>query len=46
MKIAILLGSVRMGRQTNKAAYYLKKKLENRDIETDLIDLADKPCPI
>ena len=46
MKIAILLGSVRMGRQTHKAAYYLKKKLENRNIETDLIDLAEEPLPV
>lgn len=46
MKIAILLGSVRMGRQTHKAAYYLKKKLENRNIETDLIDLAESPLPV
>lgn len=46
MKIAILLGSVRMGRQTHKAAYYLKKKLKNRNIETDLIDLAEEPLPV
>lgn len=46
MKIAILLGSVRMGRQTHKAAYYLRKKLENRNIETDLIDLAEKSLPV
>lgn len=46
MKIAILLGSVRMGRQTHKAAYYLKEKLINRNIETDLIDLAEDPLPV
>lgn len=46
MKVAILLGSVRMGRQTHKAAYYLKKKLENRKIKTDLIDLAEEPLPL
>lgn len=46
MKIAILVGSVRMGRQTNKAAYYLKEQLTNRNIETDLIDLAENPLPI
>lgn len=46
MKIAILLGSVRMGRHTHKAAYYLKKELENRNIETDLIDLAEEPLPV
>lgn len=46
MKITILLGSVRMGRQTHKAAYYLKKKLDNRNIESDLIDLAKDPLPV
>lgn len=46
MKIAILLGSVRMGRQTHKIAYYLKKKLENRNIKTDLIDLVENPLPV
>ncbi|MGD8426487.1 MAG: NAD(P)H-dependent oxidoreductase [Balneolaceae bacterium] len=46
MKLAILLGSVRMGRHTHKAAYYLKNELINRNIETDLIDLAEDPLPI
>lgn len=46
MKIAILLGSVRLGRQTHKAAYYLKNNLTNRYIETDLIDLANDSLPI
>lgn len=46
MKVAILLGSVRMGRQTHKAAYYLKNELINRDIETDLIDLAEDSLPV
>ncbi|MDR8393761.1 NAD(P)H-dependent oxidoreductase [Aliifodinibius sp. S!AR15-10] len=46
MKVAILLGSVRMGRQTHKAAYYLKNELINRNIETDLIDLAEDSLPI
>lgn len=46
MKIAILLGSVRMGRQTHRAAYYLKQKLSDRNIATDLIDLAKEPLPI
>lgn len=46
MKVAILLGSVRMGRQTHKAAYYLKEKLNNRNIETDLIDLAEDQLPV
>lgn len=46
MNIAILLGSIRMGRQTHKAAYYLKNKLENRNIGTDLIDLAEDSLPV
>lgn len=46
MKIAILLGSVRKGRQTHKAAYYLKQKLSDRNIATDLIDLAKEPLPV
>jgi NAD(P)H-dependent FMN reductase len=35
-----------MGRHTHKAAYYLKNELINRNIETDLIDLAEDPLPI
>ena len=46
MKIAILLGSVRIGRKSHKAAHYLKKQLKKRGIETDLIDLAKDPLPI
>ena len=46
MKIAIVLGSVRMGRQTHKAAYHLNQKLSNRNIATDLIDLAQTPLPV
>lgn len=46
MTIAILLGSVRLGRQSHKAAGYLKKELGNLAIETDLIDLTEDPLPI
>lgn len=46
MKVAILAGSVRPGRQSHKVAYYLKKQLVERDIETDLIDLRKNPLPI
>lgn len=46
MKVAIILGSVRMGRQTHKAAYYLKKALNKQSVETDLIDLAEEPLPV
>lgn len=46
MKTAILLGSVRIGRQTHKAAYFLEQELTERGIETDLIDLAEDFLPI
>lgn len=46
MKVTILLGSVRSGRQSHKAAYYVERALEERGIETDLIDLAKFPLPI
>jgi azobenzene reductase len=46
MKIAILNGSVRPERQSHKVAYYLKKRLQERNIETDLIDMRDNPLPI
>jgi azobenzene reductase len=46
MKVTILLGSVRTGRQSFKVAYYLKKQLEERSIQTNLIDLAETPVPI
>ncbi|WP_205720045.1 NADPH-dependent FMN reductase [Fodinibius halophilus] len=46
MKVAILLGSTRMGRQTHKAAHYITQELTNRNIEADLIDLAKNPLPV
>lgn len=46
MKVTILLGSVREGRQSHKVAYYVKKALEERGIETDLIDLAKDRLPV
>lgn len=46
MKITILLGSVREGRQTNRAAYYLEQRLKESGIETDLIDLAKDRLPV
>lgn len=46
MKTAIILGSVRQGRQSHKAGYYLKEKLEERFVETTIIDLAATPLPI
>lgn len=46
MKIAILLGSVRKGRNSHLIAYYLEKKLKQRGIDTDLIDLAKESLPV
>jgi NAD(P)H-dependent FMN reductase len=46
MKVTILLGSVRTGRQSHKVAYYLEKMLQKRGIATDLIDLAKDPLPM
>jgi len=46
MKIAILLGAVRPGRQSHKAAYYLDKLLKEEDMETDVIDLLKTPLPV
>lgn len=46
MKVVILLGSVRIGRQSHKVAHYLKKVLAARGFETDLIDLAKEALPI
>lgn len=46
MKTVILLGTVRKGRQSHKAAHYLEKRLQALGIETDLIDLAKTPLPI
>ena len=46
MKITILLGSVREGRKTHRAAFYVEKKLRERGVETDLIDLAEEYLPM
>lgn len=46
MKIVILSGSVREGRQSHKAAYFLKNSIGKRNVEVDLIDLAAEPLPI
>ena len=45
MRVAIIIGSIREGRQSQKAAYYLQKKLAVRLIDTDIIDLAEYPLP-
>jgi NAD(P)H-dependent FMN reductase len=46
MRVAIIIGSIREGRQSQKAAYFLQKKLNGRLIDTDIIDLAAYPLPI
>ena len=46
MKITILLGSVREGRKSHRAAHYVEKKLKEKGIETDLIDLAEEQLPM
>lgn len=46
MKTVILTGSVRKGRQSHKAAHYIARMLQGRNVETDLIDLAKTPLPI
>jgi len=46
MKVAIVLGSVRKGRQSHKVAYYLENMLKKRGIETDIIDLTVSPLPL
>jgi len=46
MKVTIFLGSIREGRQSHRAAYYVAKSLDERGIESDLIDLAKTPLPI
>ena len=45
MRVAIIIGSIREGRQSQKAAYFLQKKLAARLIDTDIIDLAEYPLP-
>lgn len=46
MRVAIIIGSIREGRQSQKAAYFLQKKLAGRLLETDIVDLAEYPLPI
>jgi azobenzene reductase len=46
MKIAILLGSVRAGRQTHKIAYYVENKLVERGHEVLMLDLGEQPVPL
>ncbi|MFC1492587.1 NADPH-dependent FMN reductase [candidate division KSB1 bacterium] len=46
-KIALIIGSTREGRQSQKAAYYINSKLnEYENVETTLIDLQDYEFPM
>lgn len=47
LNLAIVVGSVRTGRQSHKAAYYLEKKLKARkDINVTIIDLLEYEVPL
>jgi NAD(P)H-dependent FMN reductase len=47
LNIAIVIGSVRTGRQSHKAAYYLEKKFnERKDVSVKVIDLKEYDIPL
>jgi len=46
MKVTILLGSVRTGRQSHKVALYLEGLLNHRGVQTNFIDLSELTLPI
>jgi azobenzene reductase len=46
MKCAIILGSIRVGRQSHKIAYYLENKIRQKGIDVTMIDLAEHPLPM
>ena len=47
LNIAIVVGSVRTGRQSHKAAYFLEKKLNQRkDVSVKVIDLKEYDIPL
>jgi azobenzene reductase len=46
MRIAIILGSIRTGRQSHKIAYYLQNQLQHRDIQVEMIDLLYNQLPL
>ncbi len=46
MNVTILLGTVRNGRQSHKAAQYVASTLAERGSKVDLIDLAEEPLPM
>ncbi|MBO9731963.1 MAG: NAD(P)H-dependent oxidoreductase [Chitinophaga sp.] len=46
MKIAIIIGSIRQGRQSQKIAHYLQHNLTGQGHHIDLVDLAATPLPM
>lgn len=46
MRVAILVGSIRIGRQSHRIGYYLSQKLKERNIDVTMIDLAEHPLPM
>jgi azobenzene reductase len=46
MRVAILIGSVRSGRQTHKIAYYLERRLREHNVDVDMIDLIYYSLPM
>lgn len=47
LNLAIVIGSVRAGRQSHKAAYYLERKLkERKDVSVKVIDLLEYEVPL
>lgn len=46
MKVTIVLGTVRKGRQSHRAAQYVARSIRERGVEAELIDLAKLPLPI
>ena len=47
VRVAIIIGSVRKGRQTHKIAHYIKERFEEKDsIEIRILDLLDYNLPI
>ena len=46
MKISIILGSIRIGRQSIHPANYLIRKLKDKNIDIELLDLAEYKLPV
>jgi azobenzene reductase len=46
MKVAIILGSIRIGRKSHSIAYYLERKMREKGIDVTMIDLAEHALPL